>query len=107
MSCSRTQRSDAGEARARGSRSRARHSTTEPLLFVLSEYMYVKYLGTWANSADPDQTPQYAASDQSLYCLLTECSIEIWENIPHNCPIIENGFVLLLRLGKAIKWANS
>ena len=25
---------------------------------------------TLANSADPDQTPQNAASDQDLYCLL-------------------------------------
>ena len=25
---------------------------------------------TWANSADPDQMPQYAASDQGLHCLL-------------------------------------
>ena len=27
--------------------------------------------GTLANSADPDQTPQNAASDQGLHCLLT------------------------------------
>ena len=26
--------------------------------------------GTLANSADPDQTPQNAASDQDLHCLL-------------------------------------
>ena len=26
--------------------------------------------GTFANSADPDQTPQNAASDQGLHCLL-------------------------------------
>ena len=31
----------------------------------------------YANSADPDQTPQSAASDQGLHCLLTECSIKI------------------------------
>ena len=28
--------------------------------------------GAQANSADPDQTPQNAASDQVLRCLLTE-----------------------------------
>ena len=27
--------------------------------------------GTSANSADPNQTPQYAAPDQGLHCLLT------------------------------------
>ena len=26
--------------------------------------------GTLANSVDPDQTPQNAASDQGMYCLL-------------------------------------
>ena len=33
----------------------------------------------WAitNSAEPDQTPQNAASDQCLHCLHTERSIEI------------------------------
>ena len=28
-------------------------------------------MGTQANSADPDQTPHNAASDQGLHCLLT------------------------------------
>ena len=28
------------------------------------------YLGSYANSADPDQTPQNAASDQNLYYFL-------------------------------------
>ena len=28
--------------------------------------------GAQANSADPDQPPQNAASDQGLHCLLTE-----------------------------------
>ena len=32
----------------------------------------------WANSADLEQTPQNAVSDQVLHCLLTECSIKIW-----------------------------
>ena len=27
------------------------------------------YKRAWANSVDPDQTPQNAASDQSLHCL--------------------------------------
>ena len=29
------------------------------------------FCGTYANSADPDQTPQNAVSDQGLHCLLT------------------------------------
>ena len=32
--------------------------------------------GTYANSADPDQTPQNAAPDQGLHCLLTGISIQ-------------------------------
>ena len=28
---------------------------------------------TKTNSADPDQMPQYAMSDASLHCLLTDC----------------------------------
>ena len=31
---------------------------------------------THVNSADSDQTPQNAASDQGLHCLLTEISIQ-------------------------------
>ena len=34
-------------------------------------------LATYANSADPDQTPHSAVSDQDLHCLLTEFSIKI------------------------------
>ena len=33
--------------------------------------------GTYTNSADPDQTPQNAVSDQGLHCLFKECSIRI------------------------------
>ena len=36
------------------------------------------FCGAWANSGDPDQTPQNAASDQGLNCFLAENSIEIW-----------------------------
>ena len=32
----------------------------------------------YANSADPDQTPQNAAFDQGLHCLLAENSIKIY-----------------------------
>ena len=32
--------------------------------------------GTYANSADPDQRPQSAASDQGLHCLLTGIAIK-------------------------------
>ena len=34
-------------------------------------------MGHLTNSADPDQTPQNAASDQGLHCLLIDCSIRI------------------------------
>ena len=42
----------------------------------------VLFMGLWQtvtnqNSEQPDKTPQNAASDQVLHCLLTECSIEI------------------------------
>ena len=34
------------------------------------------WTGTRANSADPDQTPQNAASDQDLHCLLKLQEVE-------------------------------
>ena len=37
------------------------------------------FYGTKANSADPDQTPHDAVSDQDLHYLLTECSIKFFE----------------------------
>ena len=37
----------------------------------------VLYRGTYANHADPDQTPQKAASVQDLHCLLTKCCIKV------------------------------
>ena len=45
------------------------------LVAVMSEcsvkgVIYKTYTGTLANSADPDQTTQNAASDQGLHCLL-------------------------------------
>ena len=57
------------------------------LLFALYLFMYcineikfkqslVLFCGTSSNSGDQDQTPQNAASDQVLHCLLTECSIK-------------------------------
>ena len=38
----------------------------------------VLFCGTYANSANPDQTPHNVASDQGLHCLLTENITEIW-----------------------------
>ena len=32
-------------------------------------YVWRSIIGTLANSVDPDQTPQSAASDQGLHCL--------------------------------------
>ena len=31
--------------------------------------------GIWANSADPNQTSHYVASDQCRHCLFIKCSI--------------------------------
>ena len=39
------------------------------------------FCGKKANSADPDQTPHNATSDQGLHCLLIDCSIKIGINI--------------------------
>ena len=47
-------------------------STCDPLTHIS-----LAFCGTWENSADPDQTPQDAASDQGLHCLFTEYPIEI------------------------------
>ena len=43
----------------------------------LTHMSLATFCGTWANSGDPDQTPQYAASGQGLHWMLTECSIQI------------------------------
>ena len=42
---------------------------------ILTHISLVSLFGTKANSADPDQTPQNAASDQGLHCLLAGISI--------------------------------
>ena len=36
---------------------------------------HIKKFVSNANSANQDQTPRYAASDQVLYCLLSECTL--------------------------------
>ena len=43
--------------------------------FLLTHFSLASFLCDRGNSADPDQTPQTAASDQGLHCLLAECSI--------------------------------
>ena len=40
--------------------------------------------GTYANSGYSDQTPQNAASDQGLHCLIIECSIKIRRTMKNN-----------------------
>ena len=45
--------------------------------YLLTDISLMFLLWELANSADPGQSPQYAASDQSLHYLLAECSIEI------------------------------
>ena len=39
------------------------------------------FCGAQSNSADLNQTPHNAASDQGLYCLLSECSFDNWIKI--------------------------
>ena len=41
----------------------------------LTHISLASHFWTQANSADPDQTPQNATSDQGLHCLLTGISI--------------------------------
>ena len=43
---------------------------------VWTAWLTVPFLGTLENSADPDETPQNAASDHGLHCLLTWISIK-------------------------------
>ena len=53
------------------SRSRVKHSTTEPLhSLLLYETNYIdRKAGTLANSDDPDELPHSAAIHQGLHCL--------------------------------------
>ena len=41
-------------------------------------YLNLAFYGTLVDSAEPDQTPQYAASDQVQHCLLTECTFKTY-----------------------------
>ena len=43
---------------------------------VLTHISLVSHFWDEGNSADPDQSPQDAASDQGLHCLLTGISIK-------------------------------
>ena len=38
-------------------------------IFILTHLRQASHKGTLVNSVDPDQTPQYEASDQGLHCL--------------------------------------
>ena len=61
---------------------------------------------TQANSADPDQTPQQAASDQGLHSSLTECSIKFQlkiKEIPPNSRLNGNGLAQLITVGNSIR----
>ena len=44
-------------------------------LMFLTDISLESISGTLANSANPDQKPQYAATDQDFHCLLTKFSI--------------------------------
>ena len=58
------------------------------------------FYGTSANNAEPDQTSQFAAFDQVLHCLLTECSIRIQMKSTIQQPLNGNGLVHLIKSGK-------
>ena len=59
-----TQRSDAGEARTHGPRSRVKNSTAEPLITT-----------TYYN--------QIVSADQGVLCLRTECSMKLLNKNEH------------------------
>ena len=67
--------------------------------------MCLFFFGTYANSAGPDQTPQNAASNQDLHCLLTGMSIQnnIKMKSTSDTPPFEDGFVQLIRMDKSIR----
>ena len=49
------------------------------LTYVVLHFIYLIWQ-TWANSLDPDETPQIAASHQGLHCLpLIQLVLEIKE----------------------------
>ena len=66
------------------------HTTTlGPIIWIYAHIKpYKSFSGIYANSADPDQTPQNVDYDQGIHCLLTKFSIinrtkmKIPENIP-------------------------
>ena len=72
---------------------------------ILTQISLASLFGTYANSADPDQTPQDAASDQGLHCLLTENynknKIKI-ENTP-DISKFGNGLIQMIRMDKSIR----
>ena len=66
------------------------------------------FFGTWANSTDPDETPQNAASHLGLHCLLTGISIKNEIKKTPGSPKIESGLVQMIMMGKFIRqmWVN-
>ena len=47
------------------------------LKFRVKRVICKTWTGTLANSVDPDQTPQNAASDQGLHCLLELQEVQV------------------------------
>ena len=60
-------------------------------------------IGTLANSADPDQMPQNAASDQGLHHLLTGVSIRNKNEKVRQTPLTGNGLTQLIRMAESTK----
>ena len=61
-------------------------------IISLTHISLESFLWDIGKQCKPDQTPQIAASDLDLHCLLTESLIKLWKNTTNN-PKIGNGLV--------------
>ena len=66
-------------------------------------------MGTYAESADPVQTPQNVASDQGQYCLLTGISLKIqlkWKHSPKTSKT-RNRPIQIIKMDKSTSLSKS
>ena len=72
-------------------------------ILVLTHKSLASFIGTYANIADPDQTPQRLIW-VSTVCIQNVLSKLEWNrNILINNPLIRNRFVQLIMVGKSIR----
>ena len=66
-------------------------------------------MGYYANSADPVQMPQIAASEQDQHCLLTVISMQNTVKIKAGIPKTRNGHIQMIRTDKSTsqKWIKA